>query len=128
MLSKPKARDSGFLNLKKEGNLAIAWSSWKEVRKINVSTPFIYSTISGWCLSLSSAGEPEEPINALPESAFQRSKQKVIQKGRWKITQHSCFHIFMSRTSALVFWRYRVWSCIFISRKNETSWLMLPDS
>lgn len=88
MLSKPKARDSGYLkpellNLKKEGNLAMARSSWKEVRKINVSTPFIYSTISGWCLSLSSAGEPEEPINALPESAFQRSKQKkVIQKGR----------------------------------------------
>lgn len=88
MLSKLKARDSGYLkrellNLKKEGNLAIARGSWKEVRKINISTPFIYSTISGWCLSLSSAGEPEEPISALPESAFRRRKQEVVvQKGR----------------------------------------------
>ena len=75
MMSKPKARDTGclkpeLLNLKKEGNLAVARGSWKEVRKID--TPFIYSTFlarASLCLKL------ESQKNQLMHSLIQPSRE-----------------------------------------------------
>lgn len=66
----------------KEGRKLWPWleCSWEEMGKRHISTLFIsYPTLdSCWCLTLTKAREPEEPIDAIPESAFQRRKQKRV--------------------------------------------------